>query len=77
MRKSVIKILVLFLSIGLWSSFAIGQEDLGPRKNLFKVHTIRIDGNKKVEEEAVLEKISAKVGMVVDNYIIRDDIQKI
>jgi outer membrane protein insertion porin family len=50
---------------------------VGPRKNLFKVHQISIKGVKKVEKEAILEKISIKEGMTLDNYLLRRDMAKI
>ncbi len=52
-------------------------KDIGPRKILFRVDKIEITGNKKVEKEAVLQKMSSREGMVVDNYLIRNDIEKI
>jgi len=53
------------------------QEDLGPRKKLFRISSIRITGVKKVEKEAILEKISSRAGMVLDNYLLKSDIEKI
>lgn len=71
--------LVVFLILNLLlitqSSFAI--EDLGPRNNLFKVDVIEVEGIKKVEKEAVLEKIGTREGMVLSNYLLRKDIEKI
>ncbi|MDO9183069.1 MAG: outer membrane protein assembly factor BamA [Bacteriovorax sp.] len=73
-----------FLSLFFWavlsfnflgSSFA--AEDLGPRVDLFKIDQIEIKGLKKVEKEAVLEKIGSKVGMVLDNYLLKKDLEKI
>lgn len=68
-------LLVFFISLILSDANAI--EDLGPRKNLFKVDDIRVDGLKKVEKEAVLERINVKRGMVLDNYLLRKDIERI
>ena len=31
----------------------------------------------KVEKEAILEKIGAKPGMVLDNYLLKRDLEKI
>ena len=50
---------------------------IGSRKNLFKVDKIVVEGLKKVEPEAILEKIAVRRGMVVDNYLIRGDIKRI
>jgi len=52
-------------------------QDLGPRKNLFKIDGIEVRGLKKVEKEAVLEKISARKGMKLDNYLLKRDLEKI
>lgn len=56
---------------------AFGFDDLGPRKRLFKIDGIDVTGIKKVEKEAILEKISSRVGMTLDNYLLKKDIQKI
>jgi outer membrane protein insertion porin family len=53
------------------------SEDLGPRVDLFKIDQIVLKGLKKVEKEAVLEKIGAKVDMVLDNYLLKKDLEKI
>ena len=61
-----------------WIPFAAqGRGDLGAEKNLFKVDTIVIEGVKKVEKESLLEKISSRPGMVLDNYLLHKDIQTI
>lgn len=52
-------------------------QDLGPRKNIFKIDGIEVRGLKKVEREAVLEKISARKGMTLDNYLLKRDLEKI
>lgn len=72
-----ITVLNLFLSALVFTGSLQAQEDLGPRNNLFKIHKVLIQGVKKVEKEAILEKISSKEGMVLDNYVLRKDIQKI
>jgi len=57
------------------STFA--TEDLGPHVNLFKIDQIVLKGLKKVEKEALLEKIGSKVDMVLDNYLLKKDLEKI
>lgn len=52
-------------------------DDLGPRQNLFKIKGIEVEGLKKVEKEAILEKIGSRVGMTLDNYLLKRDIEKI
>ncbi|GAB4013672.1 MAG: outer membrane protein assembly factor BamA [Bdellovibrio sp.] len=73
-RFMMIVPLVLFLTN---VPVASALEDLGPRKNLFRVDDIRVEGLKKVEKEAVLERINTKKGMMLDNYILRKDIERI
>lgn len=70
-----INLLLIFLSLNTTYSFAV--EDLGARIDLFKIDRIEVVGIKKVEKEAVLEKISSKPGMVLDNYLLNKDLQKI
>lgn len=53
------------------------RNDLGPKKSLFKVDHIKIEGLKKVEKEAILEKITAYKGLEVSNYTIKTDIERI
>lgn len=68
--------IVFFLFLGLLGNL-LASEDLGPRTDLFKIDTIEIKGLKKVEKEAVLEKIGSRVGMMLDNYLLKKDLEKI
>jgi outer membrane protein insertion porin family len=52
-------------------------ENLGPIKKLFKIDQIEISGLKRVEKEAIIEKLSIKPGNVVDNYEIDNEIRNI
>ena len=56
---------------------ALGNADLGPKKNLFTIDVIRVEGVKKVEKETVLKKISSRPGMVLDSHLLRKDLQTI
>lgn len=56
-------------------TFAV--DNLGPKKNLFKVDEIQIQGLKRVEKEAVVEKLSIKPGTMVDNYQVDKEIRNI
>lgn len=67
----------LFFSFFIAPGVSGAPLDIGPRKKLFKIDVIQIRGTKKVEKEAILEKISAQVGMIADNYLIKRDIEKI
>ena len=68
----------LFLIFFITFSFsAKSAEDLGARIDFFKIDGIDISGNKKVEKEAILEKIGSKPGMVLDNYLLKRDLEKI
>lgn len=67
-----------FLALSVFFTPEIyAADDLGPKIDLFKVEAIQILGNKKVESEAILEKIHAKVGQSIDNYTIKKDIELI
>ena len=72
--KHIVVVLILLLS-PVFSVFA--QEDLGPLKDLFVIDDIRVQGTKKVEPEAILEKISSKKEMKLDNYLLKKDIIRI
>lgn len=56
---------------------AYALEDIGPRVDLFKIDRIEVQGLKKVEKEAVLEKIGSKPDMTLDNYLLKKDLEKI
>lgn len=58
-------------------SLAWGQELIGPVREMFKIDSIEIEGNRKVESEAILEKLTSKPEQILDNYLLRKDIQRI
>lgn len=68
-------LLLLFLTIHMPNTFS--DTSLGNHKSLFKIDKIVIEGSKKVEAEAILEKMDLKNGMTLDNYTLRTDIKKI
>ena len=72
--KEFFILLLLFLSIG--NLFAV-EGILGPRRNLFKIDGIDVQGIKKVEKEAILEKVHSRKGLKLTNYLLRKDIQRI
>jgi outer membrane protein insertion porin family len=59
------------------SNLVFAQQYLGKEKKLFKVDDIKVEGTKKVEAEAVLEKLTIKKGVVLDNITLRNDIKAI
>ena len=66
--------------IGLFaivSSHLFAAEDLGARVEFFTIDRIDVVGIKKVEKEAILEKIGSKPGMKLDNYLLKKDLEKI
>ncbi len=68
----------LFIIFFVTFSFSVkSAEDLGPRTDFFKIDRVDVTGNKKVEKEAILEKIGSKPGMVLDNYLLKRDLEKI
>jgi outer membrane protein insertion porin family len=70
LAKTSILLGLLFWRVPAWGT-------IGPKKNLFKISSIQIRGLKKVEKEAILEKIGARKGMVLDNYLLKRDLEKI
>ncbi|MBF0297760.1 MAG: outer membrane protein assembly factor BamA [Oligoflexia bacterium] len=46
-------------------------------KNFFRIDDIEVRGNKKIEKEAILEKVHSKKGVILDNKMLRDDIESI
>jgi outer membrane protein insertion porin family len=71
-----LRLLIIFILLSL-SSHVWALEDLGARTDMFKIDRIEIRGLKKVEKEAVLERIGSKVDIVLDNYLLKKDIEKI
>ena len=69
--------LFLFLIVTLVNTSAFSADDIGARVDLFKIDRIDIVGNKKVEKEAILEKIGSKPGMILDNVLLKKDLEKI
>ncbi len=69
---------LFFVSIfALFMSNTFAAEDLGARVDLFTIDRIDVVGIKKVEKEAILEKIGSKPGMKLDNYLLKKDLEKI
>ncbi len=66
---------LLIMVLGLTQVFA--QDDLGPLKDLFHVDQIVIEGNRKVESEAILSKLKIEAGITIDNYTLRDSIRSL
>lgn len=71
------KHMVLSLFLLLISSFSFAQSSLGAKKNLMVIDEIQIEGNKKVELEAILEKLNLELGSTLDNYELRSAIKRI
>ena len=67
----------LFYILSLLMTLNVYANDIGKQRNLFKVKDIIVKGLKKVEKEAVLEKITTKKGQTVTNYGLKSDIEKI
>ncbi len=67
--------LIFCFLIGLNSAFA--QDIIGPIKEMFRVDAIEFEGNRKVEAEAILEKLGTRQDMMLDNYLLRKDLSRI
>lgn len=66
---------LLFFLIQINSVWA--QEIIGPIKEMFRVDSIEFTGNRKVESEAILEKLGTRQDMMLDNYLLRKDLSRI
>lgn len=61
--------------MGMNSAFS--QEIIGPIREMFRVDGIEFTGNRKVESEAIVEKIGTRQDMMLDNYLLRKDLSRI
>ncbi len=71
MKQALLLFLIFFLTP------VYGQEIIGPIREMFRVDSIEVTGNRKVEAEAVLEKIGTRTDMILDNYLLRKDLSRI
>ena len=69
--------LIIFITFTMVNSSAFSADDIGARVDLFKIDRIDVIGNKKVEKEAIFEKIGSKPGMTLDNFLLKKDLEKI
>ncbi len=70
-------LLVLFIACLLQTGSVFAQEIIGPIKEMFRVDGIEFTGNRKVEFEAILEKLGTRQDMTLDNYLLRRDLSRI
>ena len=75
MNKSLLCLFIFFLSFG--SSPVFAQEIIGPIREFFRVDAIEVEGNRKVEAEAITEKLGTRPEMMLDNYLLRKDLSRI
>lgn len=75
MKKATFLLIFIYLMAGINSVF--GQELIGPIKEMFRVDSIEFEGNRKVEAEAILEKLGTHPDMMLDNYLLRKDLSRI
>lgn len=73
---NIIQLCALIISFALCSS-ANAVDDIGAKKEIFTPKDIIVEGTRKVEKEAILEKISLKKGVVVTNYLLKRSLQQI
>jgi len=67
---------VIFLFI-ITVSIRVSADTLGPKKTFFIIKEIKIEGNTKVENKAILSRIISRPGKAATNYSIREDINNI
>ena len=68
---------LLMAVLFLWGVQTPALGDIVPKKNLFRIGDIKVIGIKKVEKEAILEKIGARKGMMLDTRLLKKDLEKI
>jgi len=78
-KPLLIKVSILCFILGslIATKSTFAYQDLGPRRSLFKMDGVDVEGLKKVERQAILEKVGSRAGMMLDNYLLRKDIEKI
>jgi outer membrane protein insertion porin family len=78
-RVKIVVCIFVLLGVLLFSGDVLAgpKVQLGKRRDLFIIKKVVVKGIKKVEIEAIKEKISSRAGLKVDNYIIQSDIKKI
>lgn len=74
--KLTLQLCLISLTV-LVSSSSWAIDDIGAKKELFTPQDIVIEGSRKVEKEAILEKISLKKGVPVTNYMLKRSLQQI
>ncbi len=72
----IFRLLLVVLFYG-YAIDSFSQISLGKHTSFFKVDEVVVEGSKKVESEAILEKMSVEKGKTLDNYTLRSDIKKI
>ncbi len=75
MKNVLFVFLISFLSLS--SSAAFSQEIIGPIREFFRVDSVEVVGNRKVEAEAITEKLGTRPEMMLDNYLLRKDLSRI
>jgi outer membrane protein insertion porin family len=75
LKKAQFFSFILFCFLAAPSAFS--QEIIGPIKEMFRVDSIEFTGNRKVEPEAIQEKIGTRPDMILDNYLLRKDLSRI
>jgi outer membrane protein insertion porin family len=75
LNKFLLCLVVFLISVG--SSNVFAQEIIGPIREFFRVDSIEFQGNRKVESEAIAEKLSTRTEMMLDNYLLRKDLSRI
>lgn len=75
LKKAQLLFFIFSFFIGVNS--ALAQEIIGPIREMFRVDAIEFTGNRKVESEAILEKIGTRQDMMLDNYLLRKDLSRI
>ena len=72
------RLFLVVVSLIFWiPTYTYADDSLGKIVEYFKVDDVKVEGAKKVEPEAIIEKMTIKKGSTLDNYSLRSDIKKI
>ena len=79
MKKTFLYFLqkVVLITFIILPAISLGSSYIGPKKVLFTIKKISIEGNNKVEKKAIMSRLINRVGKQATNHSVRSDIQNI
>src|SRR5690606_34173447 len=68
---------MIFICFIIGRNSLLCKEVIVPIKEMFRVDYIEIEGNRKDEAEAIIEKLATRLNIMLDNYLLRKDLSRI